>query len=81
MNFRAAHNQPSKRLGKQSGACQSSSQITTNDTFRTVSMTSVNGDLPPPQNHLDFAVDFHAELTPDFRQSSSETTSDLFLVV
>lgn len=61
-NFRAAHNQPSKRLGKQSGAHQSSSQIT-NDTFRTVPMTSVNGDLSLPQNHLHVAVDFHAELT------------------
>lgn len=52
-----------------------------NDTSRIVPMTSVNADLSLPHTHLHFAVDFHSELTPDFKQSSSKTTSDLFLVV
>lgn len=65
-----------RNLEIQSGSHHCSRYIT-NGTFRIVPVAS----LSPPQNHLHFAVDFHSELAPDFRQGCSKTTSDLFLVV
>lgn len=69
-----------RSLAAQPGAQHCSSCIT-NGTSSTVPLTAAHEDLSLPPNHLHFAVDFHSELSSDFGQSSSKTTSDLFLVV